>query len=501
MTSKTGTMTPQSFDTGPGYTAEWCMEARSAFRNLSPLDHRYYEANPELFSRLSDYLSEEAAVRFCVQVEAALLHSHMRRTGMDTPANREAVDRLSAVVRPDAVYAAERETRHNIRALVRVIKQHLPEPLVSLVHLGATSVDILDTAASLRIRGVVRSVLLPVLLGVEDHLLTLARTHAGSLQIGRTHGQHAVPITFGYALSEYVVRLGKSIEQIHERAGDLRGKLSGAVGAYNSMSMIVADPIAFERECLSLLGIEPGDHATQMVEPEYLLRLLLEINTAFGILANLADDLRNLQRTEIDEVREFFTSDQVGSSTMPQKRNPWNSEHVKSLWKAFAPRVITFFSDQISEHQRDLTNSASGRFVADFLAGFAAAAARMQSVLGSLHVNVDRMRSNAALTGDMPLAEAAYSLLATTGRSDAHEDVRKATLDAQTRGVTLRTALRERPELWDAIGAALAEVSTLSPDEYFSDAANYAGQAQRVALDITQEYRSRIESIREGLKE
>ena len=79
-----------------------------------------------------------------------------------------------------------------------------------------------------------------------------------------------------------------------------------------------------------------------MVEPEHLLRLLLELNAAFGVIANLADDLRNLQRTEIGEVREAFGSEQVGSSTMPQKRNPWNSEHVKSLWKAFSPRVLTF---------------------------------------------------------------------------------------------------------------------------------------------------------------
>ena len=124
-------------------------------------------------------------------------------------------------------------------------------------------------------------------------------------------------------------------------------------------------------------GLQASEHSTQLVEPEYLLRLLLELNTAFGIIANLADDLRNLQRSEIGEVREEFTATQVGSSTMPQKRNPWNSEHVKSLWKEFCPRVVTFFMDQISEHQRDLTNSASSRFVAEYLVGFAFAAERM----------------------------------------------------------------------------------------------------------------------------
>ena len=125
--------------------------------------------------------------------------------------------------------------------------------------------------------------------------------------------------------------------RIRDRAGDLRGKLAGAVGAYNATSLLVKDPLALEREFLDGLGLAPSEHSTQLVEPEYLLRLLLEINMAFGVIANLADDLRNLQRSEIGEVREEFTATQVGSSTMPQKRNPWNSEHVKSLWKAFCP--------------------------------------------------------------------------------------------------------------------------------------------------------------------
>ncbi len=115
--------------------------------------------------------------------------------------------------------------------------------------------------------------------------------------------------------------------------------------------MIVSDPFELEEEYVKALGLEASEHSTQLVEPEYLLRLFLEMNLCFGILANLADDLRHLQRSEISEVREFFGGDQVGSSTMPQKRNPWNSEHVKSLWKAFAPRVMTLFMDQISEHQ------------------------------------------------------------------------------------------------------------------------------------------------------
>ena len=185
-------------------------------------------------------------------------------------------------------------------------------------------------------------------------------TEADTPQIGRTHGQHAVPITFGFAVAGYVSRLGKCILRIRDRAADLRGKLSGAVGRLQCRLAPGAGPRSAGAEFLAGLGLHASDTATQLVEPEHLLGLLLEINTCFGVIANLADDLRHLQRSEIAEVREEFAEAQVGSSTMPQKRNPWNAEHVKSLWKAFAPRVVTFFLDQVSEHQRDLTNSASG---------------------------------------------------------------------------------------------------------------------------------------------
>ncbi len=473
------------------------METRPVFENLSPLDHRYYEANRELFDELSDYLSETASVRFCVRVETSLMHAHLRRVGLDTHGNRAAVDKLAEVVTPDEVYEEEGETRHNIRALVRVIKRHLPGELSPLVHLGATSVDILDTATALRIGGVSRKVLVPLLIQLERSLIEIAREHSGTVQIGRTHGQHGVPITFGFAVSEYVSRLGQSIERIHLLSGDLRGKISGAMGAYNSTSMITTDPVAFEQEILSDLGLEPADHATQMVQPEHLLRLLLEMNTAFGILANLADDLRNLQRTEIDEVREGFAAGQVGSSTMPQKRNPWNCEHVKSLWKAFAPRVVTFFSDQISEHQRDLTNSASGRFVADYVAGFAAAAARMLKIASDLQVNTDRMRMNAALTGDLALSEAAYTLLAAQGFSDAHERVRKATLAAEAHDEPLLMVLQADSEVREALERGLAAVSDQSMEVFFSDSVHYTGRAKAVAVRVADDYERRMKRLGE----
>jgi adenylosuccinate lyase len=302
-------------------------------------------------------------------------------------------------------------------------------------------------------------------------------------------------------MAEYVSRLGKSILEIERLSLQLKGKLAGAVGAYNATSMIVRDPEELERLYLAELGLEPSEHSTQLVEPEYLLRLLLEFNTAFGIIANLADDLRNLQRTEIGELREGFAADQVGSSTMPQKRNPWNSEHVKSLWKAFMPRVITFYMDQISEHQRDLSNSASQRFIADYTAGFCLAVSRMASVIEGLGADRERLLANlrgegAGIPGGI-LAEPAYILLAESGVSDAHEVIRKITLAAEKEKCTFAEALAKEPEVLEKIGEKMTELGLIGSTSdtllFFGKPERYRGLAVKKAKTIAVKYKRLME--------
>ena len=464
------------------------MQSRDIFDNLSPLDHRYWEANRELFDALSARLSDRASVRACVRAEIALLKAHLTARGSGSDSRFRELDALADSVDPEEVSREEEKTRHNIRALVNVLQTKVPADLAPLVHLGATSVDILDTARAVQLRDAVTEVLLPLLARVLSELARLAVAEADTPQVGRTHGRHAVPITFGFAIAEYAARLGKCLPRIEELAGDLRGKLAGAVGSYNALSMIYPDPERVEETYLAFLGLKPSEHSTQLVEPEHVLRLLLELNVAFGVLANLADDLRNLQREEIDEVRESFGGTQVGSSTMPQKRNPWNSEHVKSLWKAFAPRTLTFFMDQISEHQRDLTNSASERFSVEFLAGLGAAANRMLKVLSSLSVDRERMVLNLRSSGGAVLAEPVYILLAESGRADAHEAVRQLTLEAESGGLSLSEVLERHPDLRDALHARLRALGQDDPGKFFSAPERYRGLAARKARTLGAKY-------------
>jgi adenylosuccinate lyase len=480
------------------------MELKNIFTNLSPLDHRYFLAEREAHELLARFLSEEANVRYCALVEAALLKNLIPFVKTD----KKEVERLAGeieralqAVDPEEVYREEEKTRHNIRALVNVLKKKVPPSVSHLVHVGATSVDILDTAFSLRVRDAVRKAVLPVLIGLEELLVERVSAEAETPQVGRTHGQFAVPITFGFALAEYVSRLGKSIQRIEIKSRNLRGKLAGAVGAYNALLMVTSDPEALERKVLADLGIEPSEHSTQLVEPEYLLELLLELNTAFGVIANLADDLRHLQRSEIGEVREEFAAGQVGSSTMPQKRNPWNAEHVKSMWKAFAPRVMTFFMDQISEHQRDLTNSASQRFVVEYVAGFAFAADRLCSVVKNLGVIRERMLKNLAAAGDMALSEAAYVLLALAGDQEAHETVRRASLEAEKEKKPLVEILRRDPEAWQRLETQLRKSKAgTDPGEFFSHPERSTGLAAPKAKRLASAYAQIMKETKEALK-
>jgi adenylosuccinate lyase len=474
------------------------MQERSIFQNISPLDHRYSLSEKDVFDAVSGWLSEEAALRACLKAEAALVAAHLYTRGRLTEAARRALNEAAASVSPQEVYNEEEKTRHNIRALVNVLKRKMPDEFKPFVHLGATSVDILDTSLAYRMKGVCAAAVLPELRRLELLLCDLAEREAETPQAGRTHGQCAVPVTLGFAMAEYVSRLGKSVLELERLSSTLKGKLAGAVGAYNALSMISSDPEELERVYLAELGLEPSEHSTQLVEPEYLLRLLLEMNTAFGIIANLADDLRHLQRSEIAELREGFAGTQVGSSTMPQKRNPWNSEHVKSLWKAFMPRVVSFYMDQISEHQRDLSNSASQRFIADYVCGFCMAVSRMSGVIESLGVDRGRMLYNLdGGGGGIPggvMAEPAYILLAESGESEAHEIIRRITLAAEKEALTFSQALGRESAVFRRISGKMLELGLIADESgaaaFFENPASYRGLAVKKAKTIAARYRA-----------
>ncbi len=411
------------------------------FDAASPFDARYYFADADFFHKLHPFVAESSQVRYLARVEAALAEVLAELKVCTAPAAAEIV-RACAKVTPEEVYEEERRIQHNIRALVNCIRRQISPTARPYVHLFATSADIMDTARALCLVEATRQVLLPDLQALMHKLIALARQHAATPQMGRTHGQHAVPLTFGFAIALYVSRLGQRIEVIARSAANLRGKFAGAVGAYNALALLPGvDPAAVEARLMTRLGLTPPEISSQVAQPEYVADFVYALNSCWGVLANLADDFRHLQRSEIRELRDRKAADPnsavVGSSTMPHKVNPKDFENVKSLWKAYMPRIVTVLLDQISEHQRDLTNSASMRFVTEFLAAFAYGIHRTSGSIDGIEADVVRMQQVLEEGKDPVTAEPLYVLLSLAGHPDAHEQARVLARQARSAHKTL----------------------------------------------------------------
>jgi adenylosuccinate lyase len=439
------------------------------FTLFSPTDYRYAVED------LRVYLSDEAYVTYKAKVELALVRVFATRGLLKRELCEEIVAATKAVTAAE-VYEEEQKTKHDIRALVNVIRSRVSDEAKPFVHLGATSYDIVDTANALRYRDAMLNVIITDMLALEKVWIKLARREKDTLQIGRTHGQHAEPITFGFALAQYVNRWGSSIERVKEASENLVGKISGAVGAYNATSLLVDDPEAFEQEVLTYLGIKPAAISTQIVPPEPMVDFVHAVISSFSVLANFSDDLRHLQRSEIGEVMERVTAEQVGSSTMPHKRNPIGFESVKSLWKKFMPQIVTMHLDQISEHQRDLTNSASQRYIQELLVVFDYCVRKLTQISERLEVDQARMQANFMRARDNVIAEPLYILLSYYGHPDAHEYVRRKSLQAYNENKPLRELVEADLEIAEYLQQFTSEQreSVFNPEKYTGIAAEKA---------------------------
>ena len=457
----------------------------------SPLDARYYLAESDFFQRLHPYVSEAAQVKYLARVEGALAET-LAAHGVCSPAVAKEIAQAAALITPEEVYEEERRIQHNIRALVNCIRNKISPAARPFVHLFATSADIMDSARALCLREVTRDVLLPDLGELLRKLIRLARAHADTPQMGRTHGQHAVPITFGFAVALYVSRLGQRIESIDWAAFHLCGKFAGAVGAYNALSLLRPDdPARLEADLMKRLRLAAPQISSQVVQPEYVTDFVYALASTWGVMANLADDFRHLQRSEIRELRdkkaESPKSEVVGSSTMPHKINPKDFENVKSLWKAYMPRLVTVLMDQVSEHQRDLTNSASSRFVTEFVTAFAYGIYRLSSALDSVEPDVARMKEILEAGKDPVTAEPLYILLSLAGHADAHEEARVLARKARAAKLPLAQFIRTDPAVKDYY-------ARMSPEQraVLDDPARYLGAAAQTTRSICDIWEKRL---------
>jgi adenylosuccinate lyase len=479
---------------------------RDNFDYISPLDTRYYGEDRKVYDALHPYLSEAATIKYQILVERAIVAT-LEAAGVAPPGISRRVAEAASKVTPQLVYKEEQRTHHNIRALVNCLRAHLTEEDGAYIHLFATSADIQDTARSLALRDLTREILLPEIRELLKVLIGAARRDADVPQIGRTHGRFAEPITVGYWLANFVARLSERAEKLASTALELRGMFSGAVGAHSALALHWPDdPALIEIEVLDRLGLKPGagSASTQVIQAEYLADYAHALISTFGVLANIADDFRNLMRSEIEEVEEDPDLHQVGSSTMPHKINPKNFENVKSLWKAFMPRMITVYMDQISDHQRDLTNSASMRFFNELVAGTFYATYRLRNAIKRTRTNRTAIERNLKKSFEWIVAEPLYIAFALAGHKDPYYKLRSAFLKAREHGTSLISFLetdREAKAIWKKIPEHRKQ-AILDPNKYIGDAvvrthaicdnvdhqlshASFIGRLKRPSVDST----------------
>ncbi|OHA52196.1 MAG: adenylosuccinate lyase [Candidatus Terrybacteria bacterium RIFCSPLOWO2_01_FULL_40_23] len=453
---------------------------KDTFDDISPIDYRYWD------EETAKYLSEKAFVKYKILVEISLAKALYER-GMYSESVFREIKAACGQVTVEEVYDEEKRIHHDVRALVNCIRANVSAEAKPYIHLTATSYDIVDTANALRYKQACENVLVPALINLEEVLISLALKEAETTQVGRTHGQHAVPITFGFAVAGYISRIGKCIKALNLRSEELTGKFSGATGAYNASSLFFDDPENFEQDILSELGLFASEHSTQIVPPEAFTRLFSEIIIVAGVLANLADDMRNLQRTEIAEIQEDFEETQVGSSTMPQKQNPISFENVKSSWKIVVPRMITVYMDQISEHQRDLTNSASSRTYSEIITYVVYMAKRLTQAMGSIKVNKRNIKRNLSMQKGLILAEPLHVVLAALGHPDAHEKVKTLVRKAQDENCNFHDVIICDPEIQKYL-----EKMTREQQKAVSSVFSYSGIAAEKSKTIAKKWKREL---------
>ncbi|HVL38840.1 MAG TPA: adenylosuccinate lyase [Fimbriimonadaceae bacterium] len=364
---------------------------------------------------MSAIWSREAKAQRWLDVEIAICEAHADLGTV--PPEAVAVIRQKAAFDIARMDEIEKETRHDLMAFVRNVSENVG-PEGRYVHLGVTSYDVIDTALGMMLRDSC-DVLLQSGERLREQIVRLAREHADTPCIGRTHGIHAEPITFGFKCANWLAELDRNLERLQQaQDGVAVGKVSGAVGVHAITSPEV------ERIVCEKLGLDPDPASTQIINRDRHAHLLNVLALLGAGLERIATELRNLQRTEILEVQEAFAAGQTGSSAMPHKRNPWNSETVCGLARLLRANAHAMLESVSTWHERDLTNSSLERVVfpdsfqlADFMLN------RLATILSGLQVFPENMMANLRKMGDLVFSE--HVMIALIGKGMSREEAYK----------------------------------------------------------------------------
>jgi adenylosuccinate lyase len=406
---------------------------------ILPIDTGRY--GTEAMRRIFD---EENRLQKMLDVEAALAWAHSEVGNLPAKDAAKILKMASTGhVKLSRVKEIERTIKHDVMALVKALAEACG-PSGAYVHLGATSSDILDTATALQL-GDAMDLIETRLNDLEQVLIETANRHKETMMMGRTHGQHALPITFGFKVAVWLREIARHIQRLGEaRERVIVGKMSGAVGTQAGLGVH-----AFRIQSLVMkrLGISAVEISTQIVQRDRYAELVCLLALIASTLDKIATEVRELQRTEVGEVFEPFGEEsQVGSSTMPHKRNPELSERICGLAKIMRSLCLPALENILTWHERDLTQSSAERFIlpeACLLTDYVIVL--MTQILRGLQVDEERMLRNMLLTQGRTMSEAVMLALTTKGmsRQEAHELVRGLAIKSQAEHQPFKKTLRE----------------------------------------------------------
>jgi len=387
--------------------------------------------------------SEEATLGRWLAVELAALDA-WAQVGVVPPDVARAVREHAAAPTPERVAEIERGTNHDLAAFVDAVGETLDGEGRRWLHYGLTSSDVLDTALALAVReaGV-------LLLAEVDRafaaVLGRAEEQRDTLTMGRTHGVHAEPTTFGLKLAGWAFELARDRDRLEHALGGMNvGKLSGAVGTYATTSPDV------ERIVCETLGLEPAPSSTQVLPRDLHAELTAALALLASSLERFAVEIRHLARTELREVEEPFGRGQKGSSAMPHKRNPIVSERICGLARLVRGYALVGFENVALWHERDISHSSAERvalpdafLVLDYMLD------RFAWLVEGLVVRPERMRANVEATGGLFFSQRLLLALVDSGleRDAAYRLVQRHAMRAWDEGLDFRTLVRADPEI------------------------------------------------------
>ncbi|QLA17951.1 adenylosuccinate lyase [Desulfolutivibrio sulfoxidireducens] len=343
----------------------------------------------------------------------------------------------------DRILAIEEITRHDVIAFLTAVEEKVGPP-ARFIHLGCTSSDIVDTANGVLLTRAGR-IILRGLDALLDQLRDMAHRHKGLLTIGRTHGIHAEPTSFGLKLAGFFAEFSRHRKRFQAALEDVRvGKISGAVGGYAHL-----DP-EVERLACDRLGLAPDPISTQIVQRDRHAAYFTALALLAGGVERLCVELRHLQRTEVREVEEGFGKGQKGSSAMPHKKNPISAENLTGLSRLVRSNSMAAMENMALWHERDISHSSVERVIMpDSTILIDYMLARLTGILKRLVVNADAMRRNMDASFGLYFSQRVLLALIEKGmdRQKAYEIVQKTAMRCWNEKTPFPDAVREDPDI------------------------------------------------------